>query len=60
MEIFDLQQNKDVAKKAVQKLEYKIDIDSAIVAFDGSIIFLLNENTPQESKKHIFRWSPFS
>jgi hypothetical protein len=43
MEIFDLDRNIDVAKKAVMKLEYRIDIDSAIVSTDGSIIFLLNE-----------------
>lgn len=50
-----------IAKKAVQKLEYKIDIDSAIVSLDGSIIFLLNEViTEAETKKYIFKWSPFA
>lgn len=60
MEIFDLEKNMAVAKKAVQKLEYKIDIDSAIVGLDGSIIFLLNEVTELEAKKYIFKWSPFA
>lgn len=60
MEIFDLEKNMAVAKKAVQKLEYKIDIDSAIVSLDGSIIFLLNEVTEAETKKYIFKWSPFA
>ena len=60
MEIFDLEKNIDIAKKAVMKLEYRIDIDSAIVSLDGSIIFLLNEVTEESSKKYIFRWSPFS
>lgn len=45
MEIFDIEKNIDIAKKAVMKAEYKIDIDSAIVSHDGSIIFILNENT---------------
>jgi len=45
MEIFDIEKNIDIAKKAVMKAEYKIDIDSAIVSNDGSIIFILNENT---------------
>lgn len=60
MEIFDLEKNMAVAKKAVQKLEYKIDIDSAIVGLDGSIIFLLNETTEADTKKYIFKWSPFA
>ena len=59
MEIFDIDKNRDVAKKAVLKLEYKIDIDSAIVGLDGSIIFILNENNEGESKKYIFKWAPF-
>ena len=45
MEIFDIEKNIDIAKKAVLKLEYKIDIDSAIVGLDGCVIFILNENT---------------
>lgn len=49
-----------IAKKAVQKMEYKIDIDSAIVGLDSSIIFLLNEVTEMDTKKYIFKWSPFS
>jgi hypothetical protein len=60
MEIFDLLKNREVAKKAVLKLEYKIDIDSAIVGLDGNIIFLLNEQTETEAKKYIFRWAPFA
>ena len=59
MEIFDIDKNIDIAKKAVMKLEYRIDIDSAIVSLDGSIIFILNEVTEDSSKKYIFRWSPF-
>ena len=58
MEIFDLEKNVDIAKKAVLKLECKIDIDSAIVGLDGSIIFILNEITEGDSKKYIFKWSP--
>ncbi len=43
MEIYDIQKDVAIAKKAVLKLEYKIDIGSAIVGEDGSIIFILNE-----------------
>ena len=42
MEIYDIQKDVAIAKKAVLKLEYKKDIDSAIVGEDGSIIFILN------------------
>lgn len=42
MEIYDFEKDAAVAKKAVLKLEYKIDIDSAIVGLDGSVIFILN------------------
>jgi hypothetical protein len=59
MEVYDFSQDKEIAKKAVLKLEYKIDIDSSIVASDSSILFILNENTENELKKHIFRWWPF-
>lgn len=45
MEVYDFSQDKEIAKKAVLKLEYKIDIDSSIVASDSSILFILNENT---------------
>ena len=45
MEIFDIEKNIDIAKKAVLKLEYKIDIDSAIIGLDGNVIFILNEVT---------------
>lgn len=58
MEIFDIEKNIDIAKKAVLKLEYKIDIDSAIIGLDGSVIFILNEVTEADSKKYIFKWSP--
>jgi hypothetical protein len=59
MEVYDFSQDREIAKKAVLKLEYKIDIDSSIVASDSSILFILNENTENELKKHIFRWWPF-
>lgn len=42
MELFDFEKGQDIAKKAIVKLEYKMDIDSSIVAPDGSILFLLN------------------
>lgn len=60
MEVYDFSQDREIAKKAVLKLEYKIDIDSSIVASDSSILFILNENTENELKKHIFRWWPFA
>lgn len=60
MEVFDFASDKEVAKKAVLKLEYKIDVDSSIVAPDNSILFILNEDTETELKKHIFRWWPFA
>jgi len=60
MEIYDIEQDVAIAKKAVIKHEYKIDIGSAIVGLDGSVIFLLNELDDQVVKKHIFRWSPFN
>lgn len=59
MEIFDFEKNEEVAKKAVLKFEYKIDIDSAIADQENTIRFILNEETPLELKKYIFRWSPF-
>jgi hypothetical protein len=43
MEVYDFAQDKEVAKKAVLKLEYRIDVDSSIVAADGSVLFILNE-----------------
>lgn len=60
MEIFDLDKNIDIAKKAVLKLECKIDIDSAIIGLDGSVVFILNEITQEDSKKYLFKWSPLS
>lgn len=60
MEIYDFEKEKDVAKKAVLKLEYKIDIDSSIVGNDGSILFILNEDAEGEVKKYIFKWTPFT
>ncbi len=60
MEIYDFENEKDVAKKAVLKLEYKIDIDSSIVGNDGSILFILNEDAEGEVKKYIFKWTPFT
>jgi hypothetical protein len=60
MEIYDFVKDMAIAKKAVLKLEYKIDIDSAIVGYDGSIIFILNEITEDSVKKYIFKWSPFN
>lgn len=59
MEVYDFSQDKEVAKKAVLKLEYRIDVDSAIVAADQSVLFILNEESESELKKHIFRWWPF-
>jgi len=60
MEVYDFEKNKEVAKKAVLKLEYKIDIDSSIVDNDRNILFILNEDTEEDLKKYIFRWSPFN
>lgn len=45
MEIYDFVKDIAIAKKAVLKLQYKIDIDSAIIALDGNVIFILNEFT---------------
>ena len=58
MEIFDLEKKTDIAKKAVMKLQCKIDIDSAIIGLDESVIFILNEITEGDSKKYIFKWIP--
>lgn len=44
MEVYDFAEDKEIAKKAVLKLEYKIDVDSSIVASDNSILFILNED----------------
>lgn len=60
MEIYDFEKDAAVAKKAVLKLQYKIDIDSAIVGLDGSVIFILNEFAEETVKKYIFKWSPFN
>lgn len=60
MEVYDLQLDEQVAKKAVIKLEYRIDTDSTVVTPDGVISFILNETTEEEVKKHIFKWTPFA
>lgn len=62
MEIYDLEKDCEVAKKAVLKFEYKIDISSAIVSNNDTVRFILLEQVEgqqNEVKKHIFRWSPF-
>lgn len=62
MEIYDLEKDCEVAKKAVLKFEYKIDIESAIVSNNDTVRFILLEKVEGEQneiKKHIFRWSPF-
>ena len=43
MEIYDLEKNCEIAKKAVLKFEYKIDIDSAIVSNNDTVRFILLE-----------------
>lgn len=43
MEIYDLEKNCEIAKKAVLKFEYKIDIHSAIVSNNDTVRFILLE-----------------
>lgn len=45
MEVYDFSEDRSVAKKAVLKLEYRIDVDSAIVSTDNTILFILNESS---------------
>jgi hypothetical protein len=42
MQIYDFAKDIEVAKKAVQKLSLKIDVDSAIVCGDETIRFIVN------------------
>lgn len=45
MQIYNFEKDVEVAKKAVQKLSLKIDIDSAIVCADDTVRFILNEDS---------------
>jgi hypothetical protein len=45
MEIYDLDKDCEIAKKAVLKFEYKIDIESAIVSNNDTVRFILKEET---------------
>ena len=61
MQIYDFEKDIEIAKKAVLKFEYQIDVDSAVVCPGEctTIRFILNEDSPEGVKKYIFRWSPF-
>ena len=44
MQVYDLINNKEIAKKSVLKDTFKIDTDSAVVTKDRTIVFILNDN----------------
>jgi hypothetical protein len=46
MQIYDFSKDIEIAKKAVLKFEYMIDVDSAIVCPGDTIRFILNEDSP--------------
>ncbi len=50
MEIYDLENNVAVAKKAVLKFEYKIDVDSAVITNNDTVRFILFEQVEGPQK----------
>ena len=61
LEIYDFEEDIEVAKKAMNQAKFSIDANSIVVCEGDTIRFFVKEEDEEggEDKKYLFRWTPF-